>query len=60
MVDDVLLYKTKRTSVNWTQPSYTGVYRHDGTRIQIGSGGLNEGNTEGGGMFSSTTTTGTK
>ena len=32
-------------------------YRPDGTRIQIGSGGLSEGNTEGGGMFSSTTTT---
>ena len=49
--------KPAGTSANWTQPSYTGAYRPDGTRIQIGSGGLNGGNTEGGGMFSSTTTT---
>mgnify|MGYP001188330596 CR=1 FL=1 len=49
--------KPAGTSANWTQPSYTGGYRPDGTRIQIGSGGLSAGNTEGGGMFSSTTTT---
>lgn len=49
--------KPAGTSTSWAQPNYTGAYRPDGTRIQIGSGGLGEGNTGGGGMFSSTGTT---